>query len=440
MKKIDKQTKKIAAKNNSKKPVVCVVGLGYVGLPLAAIAASKDYEVYGFDTDTAKLKIIKQGKSPFKEEFLEKLLPKVKFRVFDDPKFMQQCDIHIIAVPTPVDENYYPDLGPVISASKTIAKNMKKGALVILESTVNPGVSEEVVRPIFEKEGFEVGKDVFIAHCPERVNPGDPKWNVSNIPRVIGSFDKIGLSRAVAFYETIIDGTIMPMKSIREAEAVKIMENSFRDINIAFVNELAKSFDRMDIDVTNVIRGASTKPFAFMAHWPGCGVGGHCIPVDPYYLIETAKENDFDHVFLRAARTINNSMPAYSVEVLQDTLNEVNKSLKGTKVGVLGVSYKANVSDLRESPALKIIKLLKHNGADIEIFDPFVPSHSTVKTMDELLEKSEALIITANHEQFIKTPVKKYVDNGIRVIVDGKNCLNKDEILKHGILYKGIGR
>lgn len=436
MKKTTGKTRKVSAK----KPVICVVGMGYVGLPLAAVAASKGYDVCGFDTDIAKLKIIRQGKSPFKEEFLEKLLPKVKFRVFDDPKFMYQCDIHIIAVPTPVDEKYFPDLTPVISASKTVAKNMKKGSLVILESTVNPGVSEEVVRPIFEKAGFEVGKDVFIAHCPERVNPGDPKWNVSNIPRVVGSFDEIGLSRAKDFYESIVDGTILPMSSIREAEAVKIMENSFRDINIAFVNELAKSFSKMNIDVTNVIRGASTKPFAFMPHWPSCGVGGHCIPVDPYYLIEKAKENDFDHIFLRAARTINNGMPDYTIEILQDALNEISKSLKGTKVGVLGVSYKANVSDLRESPALKIIKLLKQNGADIEIFDPYVPNHSTVKSMDELLEKSEALLLTANHEQFIKTPVKKYLDNGIHVIVDGKNCLNKDEIQKHGILYRGIGR
>ena len=428
---------------NSKKPIVCVIGMGYVGLPLAAVAASKGYEVYGYDTDESKLELIKEGISPFKEEFLENLLPSIKdgLTVFNDPALhMPNADIHIIAVPTPVDEKYYPDLTPVINASKTVAKHMKKGALVILESTVNPGVSEEVVRPIFESAGFELGKDVFIAHCPERVDPGNAKWNVSNIPRVVGSFDEIGLGRAKDFYESIVDANIMPMKSIREAEAVKITENSFRDINIAFVNELARSFDRMNIDVKNVIEGASTKPFAFLAHFPGCGVGGHCIPVDPYYLIEKAKENDFDHVFLRAARNINNGMPAYTVELLQDQLNEIEKSLKGTKVGLLGMSYKANVSDLRESPSFKIIKALKKHGVKPEIFDPYSEKHSTVKSLAELLEKCEALIVATNHREFIEISAETYKKHGIRVIIDGKNCLNKDTIRDYGILYKGIGR
>jgi nucleotide sugar dehydrogenase len=428
---------------HKEKPIVCIIGMGYVGLPLAVIAANKGYEVYGYDTDEAKLELIRKGITPFKEEFLEKLLPAVadKIHVFSDaPDLMKKCDIHIIAVPTPVDEKYYPDLGPVIAAAKTIAKNMKKGALVILESTVNPGVSEEVVKPIFEKAGFTVGEDVFIAHCPERVNPGDPKWNVSNIPRVVGSFDEVGLERAKDFYEDIVDAKIMPMKSIREAEAVKITENSFRDINIAFVNELARSFALMDIDVTNVIKGASTKPFAFMAHFPGCGVGGHCIPVDPYYLIEKAKENDFDHIFLRAARKINNSMPAYTIEVLQDALNQVEKAIKGTRIGMLGMSYKANVSDLRESPSFKILKALKSHDGKAEIFDPYTPNHSTVGSIEELLEKSEALIIATNHKEFVEIPVEMYVKHGIKVIIDGKNCLDKDEIQKHGIVYKGIGR
>lgn len=428
---------------SGKKPVVCILGMGYVGLPLAAITAQAGYEVYGYDTDEAKLKLIRNGIAPFKEEFLEKILPKVKdkINVFSEaPELMQNADIYIICVPTPVDEKYYPDFGPVISASKTIAKNMKEGALVILESTVNPGVSEEIVKPIFEKAGFVVGETVFIAHSPERVDPGNPKWNVSNIPRVVGSFDEVGLSRAKTFYESIIDGEIMAMKSIREAEAVKIVENSFRDINIAFVNELAKSFARMDIDITDVLKGASTKPYWFMAHFPGCGVGGHCIPVDPYYMIEKAKENDFDHIFLRAARNINNSMPSYTVELLHEALNSIEKSVKGTKVGVLGVSYKANVSDLRESPALKIIKLLKQHEADLEIFDPFVPNHSTVKSLDELLEKCEAIIITANHKQFVEIPIKKFAEHNIQVIIDGKNCLDKEAIKLQGIIYKGIGR
>lgn len=422
------------------KTKVCVIGMGYVGLPLAAVAAEKGYDVYGFDTDTNKIASIKKGVSPFREEFLENLLPKVKLTVSSDPNIISQCKIQIICVPTPVDEKYFPDLEPVINASKLVASHMPKGALVILESTVNPGVSEEVVKPVFEAAGFEIGKDVFIAHCPERVNPGDPKWNVSNIPRVVGSFDEIGLNRSREFYESIVDAPIMPMKTIREAEAVKITENSFRDINIAFVNELARSFAKMNIDVTNVIKGASTKPFAFMPHWPSCGVGGHCIPVDPYYLIEKAKENNFDHVFLRAARKINNSMPEYTIELLQDALNEIEKSIKGTKIGVLGLSYKANVGDLRESPSLELIQILKEKGAEILIFDPFVEKMSTAKSLDEIIEKSDAILLATNHQEFINVPVEKFVKNAIRVIIDGKNCLNKEEIQKHGIIYKGIGR
>ncbi len=425
---------------NAKKPKICVIGLGYVGLPLAVLAASKGYEVIGFDADKEKVEIINKGKSPFKEKFLEDLMPKVSIKSTGNSDDVKDNDIYIICVPTPVDKKYYPILDPIINASKTVAQNLKKGALVILESTVNPGVNEEVVKPIFEEAGYIVGKDVFIAHCPERVNPGDLKWNVSNIPRVVGSFDETGLRRAKTFYESIVDASIMEMKSIREAEAVKIMENSFRDINIAFVNELAKSFDLMNIDIVDVIKGASTKPFAFMAHWPGCGVGGHCIPVDPYYLIEKAKENEFDHKFLRAARNINNSMPFYTVELLRDTLNSIEKPLKNTSVGILGISYKANVEDIRESPALKIIDILKRYEAGINIFDPYISSRSTTESADELLKNSDVLILTVNHNEFIQMPPEKFKEYSIKIIIDGKNCLDKDKIQKLGIIYKGIGR
>ena len=424
-------------KNNQK---ICVIGLGYVGFPLAILCSIKGYEVFGYDKDEKKLARIEKGENIVEEKYLDEILPKAKINIIRDESQMKDCDIFIIAVPTPVDEKYYPDLSYVISASETVAKNMKKGALVVVESTINPGVCEEFVRPAFEKAGFIVGEDVFISHCPERINPGDSKWNVTNIPRVVGSFEKKGLEMSVKFYKSIIDAEILPMKSIREAEAVKIMENSFRDINIAFVNELAKSFNLMDIDVVNVIRGAATKPFAFMPHWPSCGVGGHCIPVDPYYLIEKAKENDFDHKFLRVARAINNSMPEYSVELLQDELNNLGKSLKGARVGLLGVSYKADVGDLRESPALKIIGLLKKHGAELFIFDPYISKLSNVGGVDELLGKSEVIFLATSHGEFKKIPAEKFKENGIGVIIDGMNCLDKEKIQSLGIVYKGIGR
>lgn len=423
-----------------KKQNVCVVGLGYVGLPLAVRCAEKGYQTFGLDRTKEKVDLINQGKSPIEEKFLEENLPKVKLQATTDEKIIKKCDVVLICVPTPVDKRFYPDLSPVIGATEAVVKNLKKGTLVVLESTVNPGVCEEVVMPIFEKEGYKIGKDYFLAHCPERINPGDPKWNVTNIPRVVGSYDAEGLKIALEFYQSIVDANIRPMKSLREAEAVKIVENSFRDINIAFVNELAKSFDKWGIDTKDVILGAATKPFAFMPHFPSCGVGGHCIPVDPYYLIERAKENGFDHRLLRIAREINNSMPAYAVELLQDELNNLGIAMKGAKVGILGISYKANVDDVRESPAIKVIELAKEYGAKVSVYDPHILKDSTVKTLEALLKNSEAIILVTDHKEFVEINPKIFQKFKIKVIIDGKNCLDKNAIKKLGIVYKGIGR
>lgn len=230
------------------------------------------------------------------------------------------------------------------------------------------------------------------------------------------------------------------MASIKEAEACKVVENSFRDINIAFVNELAKSFDQMNINVKNVIDGAATKPFAFMAHYPGRGVGGHCIPVDPYYLIERAKESGFDHKFLRVAREINNSMPNYTVELMQDLLNGAGLAMKGTAVGVMGLSYKANVDDLRESPAIKIISELKKKGAKIVRYDPYILKLSDVKNLKTFLQKSQAIILVTNHKEFMEIDPKEFKKNKIVAIVDGMNALPAEKIKKLGIKYHGIGR
>ena len=426
---------------NTSKETVAVIGLGYVGLPLALRASERGYRVIGLDTSEKKITLLKEKQSPIPDPALIEQMKQFEFTPTTDPSALKEADIILICVPTPVDEMYYPDLTPVRDAATMAAKNLKKGALVVLESTVNPGVSEEVIQPILETEGNTLGSDVYLAHCPERINPGDPKWNVSNIPRVVGATDATGLERALDFYRSIVDGEIRPMKSIREAEAVKIVENSFRDINIAFVNELARSFDVLGIDTKDVIEGAATKPFAFMPHFPSCGVGGHCIPVDPYYLIERAKQSGFDHRFLKIAREINNQMPLYTVELLQDALNEEKMALNGTVVGVLGLAYKANIDDLRESPSLRIIKALKHHKAEVITFDPHVLGRSTEKSLEVLLEKADCLILATDHREF-KTDItpdllKQY---SIRVIIDGKNCLDKKIFTEAGLLYKGIGR
>lgn len=420
---------------------VCVIGLGYVGLPIAVRAVERGYQVSGVDLDERKIALIRKGKSPIEDKALSEELPKYPFTATTDLSVIGDADIVLICVPTPVDHLHNPDLRPVRGAISMIAEHAKKGTLVVLESTVNPGVSEEVVAPMLTEAGFTVGTDIHLAHCPERINPGDEKWSVKNIPRVVGATSEEGLDRAVDFYQSIVDGEIRPMKSIREAEAVKVVENSFRDINIAFVNELAKSFDQLGIDVKDVILGAATKPFAFMPHFPSCGVGGHCIPVDPYYLIERAKQSGFDHRFLRIARDINNSMPIYTVELLQDVLNGLRMPLNGTKVGVLGLAYKPNIDDMRESPAEDVIRALKRHGADVETFDPHVLSHSSVDSLEKILDHAEALVLVTAHREFLETLTPELLKkHKVVAIVDGQNKLDSTTFVTADIAYKGIGR
>lgn len=423
-----------------KNKTISILGLGYVGLPLALRCREKEYNVYGFDLDKDKINQIKKGESPIVEEFIEERKALLKqINASDDPKTIRKADIVIICVPTPVDENFYPILTPLKSALKTVIENHKKGQLILIESTINPGVCEEHLISTLTGAKLKDGEDYFIAHCPERINPGDKKWNVTNINRVLGSSTKEGLKRAKKFYESIIDAQIRPMKSIKEAEAAKMVENSFRDINIAFVNELAQSFDKMGIDLKDVIEGAATKPFAFMPHFPGRGVGGHCIPVDPYYLIEKAKKSGFDHKFLRIAREINNYMPTYTVERMQDLLNELELSMKGTRIGVMGLSYKANVDDLRESPALKIIKDLENKKAKVIKFDPYILKMSNTKTVKTFLKKCDAIILVTNHQEFLDLDPKEFKRHNIKAVVDGMNCLDGEKIRKSGVRYCGIG-
>ncbi len=419
---------------------VVVIGLGYVGLPLAVRAKEKGYEVIGIERSEEKVDLINKGISPIEDEYLYENLPKFPIKATLHEKEIEKADAVLICVPTPVDAMYKPNIGPVKGACEMVARNMKKGTLVVLESTVNPGVSEDIVKPIFDEAGFKTGEDVFIAHCPERINPGDAMWNVTNIPRVVGAFTKRGLNIAVKFYESIIDGEIRSMKHIREAEACKVVENSFRDINIAFVNELAKSFDVLGIDVKDVIDGAATKPFAFMPHYPSCGIGGHCIPVDPYYLIEKAKQAGFDHKFLRTSRNINNSMPAYTVNKLQNSLNDLKMPLNGTNVGILGIAYKANVDDDRESPYYNIEKILKKFGANVHSFDPHIKKKSSCENLESLLEKSEVIILITNHKEFSSVNGELLRKNNIKIIIDGKNSLDKKDIENNKVIYGGIGR
>ncbi len=429
----------------SKKETVVVVGLGYVGLPLALLAKESGYNVIGFDINKEWVDMINGGVCPLgDDEKVAKKFAQFRFKATYDKDDITQGDIILVAVPTPVDEDQNPVYDYVISASEMVARTMKKGTLVVLESTVNPGTCEEIVRPLFEREGHIIGKDVFIAHCPERIDPGKSSfsagYHIGNTARVVGAFTKEGTKRAAAFYRSIIDAEVREMKSIREAEAVKILENSFRDINIAFINEIAQSFDRLGIDVLDVIEGAKTKPYAFMAHYPSCGVGGHCIPVDPYYLIESAQRSGFEHEFMRNARRINNFMPIYAVERMQDALNSIKLPLKGEKIGILGLAYKANVDDTRESPSFKIIKHLRKHGADVISFDPHVLHKCDSQSLEDILARVDHIFIATNHDEFVNMDLSLLKKNNIKVVLDGKNCMDKDAIEALGVVYRGIGR
>ena len=423
-------------KSSSKK--VAVIGLGYVGLPLACLCAKKGHSVVGIDINKDIVEKTNKGISHIKDETLEQRLKEVKGKLVASDKFddIPSRDVIIICVPTPVDEKYKPDLRPLKSACEKICKLIKKGQLIVVESTIYPGVIEEVVKPILERSGLTAGDDYFLAHCPERIDPGNKKWSVDSIPRVVGATNAGGLKAAAEFYRSVIDAPVHELSTVKAAEAVKIMENSFRDVNIAFVNELARSFDKFGIDISEVIKGASTKPFGFMSFYPGCGVGGHCIPVDPYYLIERAKTAGFDHRFLKLAREINHGMPEYTVELLEAKIGD----LKGETVGVLGVAYKADVDDMRESPALDIIRILKERGANVIAYDPYIPSKSDVKSLDELLNKARYVILAADHREFKEMDPARLKEHGVEIIVDGKNCLDKEKIKALGIVYKGIGR
>lgn len=417
--------KRIIEKIKRREITVCVIGLGYVGYPLLKVISERNFPVIGFDINREKVrKAVKEG-----------------YQATIDPKeALENRDCIIVCVPTPVDKNYHPDLSYIINACENIRKYLKKDSLVIIESTIAPGTTEEIILPILEKSGLKAGRDFYLAHCPERIDPGNKEWTIQNIPRVVGGINEKSTEISYHFYRSILKAEVHKVSSAKVAEAIKIVENAFRDINIAFVNELAKSFDRIGIDILEVIRGAATKPFGFMPHYPGCGVGGHCIPVDPYYLIEKAEEFGFSHNFLKLAREINNSMPEYTINKLIKALNQLESCVKKAKIAVLGVAYKGGVDDVRESPALKIIEKLKEMGAILFVYDPYLPHFSSVGSLEEALKEADYVLIATDHPEFKNLSAELFKKYGIKAVIDGRNILDKEKIIKAGILYEGIGR
>lgn len=426
------------------KEKVAIIGLGYVGLPLACLCASKGYTVTGFDLDGHKVEFVNAGKSPIKDDYVETMLPKFKGKISASTNAKEALDgaaIAIVCVPTPA-VNDKPDLSFVEAACKILAPFISKNELVIIESTIYPGTVEEVVKPILEKgSGLSAGKDFFLGHCPERIDPGNKRFTIGKIPRVLACLSGEGNKKARTFYKSIIDADITVLETVKSAEAVKVVENTFRDINIAFVNELAKSFDKMGIDLSEVIKGAATKPFGYMPFYPGPGVGGHCIAQDPYYLIASAEKAGFEHRLLKLAREINESMPMHVVGLVEDSLQKVGVKLKGAKVAILGLAYKPGIDDIRQSPALKIIQLLNKKGVEVKSFDPFVLTKSNAGSLDEALENVSAVVLATDHKQFVQTLTPEFFSaKNVAVVVDARNALDAKGIIANGIIYKGIGR
>ena len=354
---------------------VGIIGLGYVGLPLAVEFAHAGFRVTGFDVSAPTVENLNTGQSHIGDvpsEDLAKVTSAGQLEATTDFTRLRSCDVAIICVPTPLRKTRDPDVSYILAAVEELKANLHPGMLIVLESTTYPGTTDELLAPSLTEGGLEVGRDFFLAFSPERVDPGNKKFQTKNTPKVVGGYTPNCLEVARTLYETNIE-TVVPVSSTRAAEMVKILENTFRAINIGLVNELAIICDKLKIDVWEVIDAASTKPFGFMPFYPGPGLGGHCIPIDPHYLAWRLKAVNYNARFIELASEINTQMPAYVVQKISDALNTVERSVKGSRILVLGAAYKKDISDMRESPSLDIINLLREKGATVEYNDPHVP-------------------------------------------------------------------
>ena len=392
--------------------VVGVVGLGYVGLPLAVEVARAGYRALGFERSSPVAEAVNAGRSHVGDVLTSELAPLVesgRVTVTMDPSRLAECDAVAVCVPTPLNKVKDPDLSYVVAAAESIAAHLRPGQLIILESTTYPGTTDEVLVPILEGAGLTVGEDVFVCFSPERVDPGNPTWHTKNTPKVLGGVTGACAEAGVALYERVFD-TVVPVENARAAELVKVYENTFRMINIALANELAQACDRLDVDVWGVIEAAATKPFGFMKFTPGPGLGGHCIPLDPHYLSWKMRTLAYKTRMIELASEINGEMPGFVVRKVADALNEEAMALKRSRVLVLGVAYKRDIDDLRESPALEILRLLQEKGAEVSYHDPYcpviaddghtpltgLPLHS-VDLTEAALAQTDAVVVVTDH-------------------------------------------
>jgi UDP-N-acetyl-D-glucosamine dehydrogenase len=407
-----------------------IIGLGYVGLPLAVEFAKVGFTVIGIEQNPRRQAQINKGENyiaDVSDTDLKRVVKEQKLRASEDFSLLKKVDAIIICVPTPLDKNKQPDISYVKSVTKQLTKIIRKEQLIILESTTYPGTTEEIILPRLSASGLKVGRDFFLVFSPERVDPGNQKFKTADITKVIGGVTPQCAQLAKLLYSQIIKETFI-VSLPRTAEMEKLLENVFRSVNIALVNEMAKLCKKMGIDVWEVIAAAKTKPYGFMPFYPGPGIGGHCIPLDPFYLSWKAKEFDMTTHFIELAGEINDSMPEYVVSLVQDGLNQEKKSLKGAKILVLGVAYKKDISDWRESPALKVIEILEKKGASVSYNDPYVSTikvadkhYASVKINAKSLPDYDCVVIATNHSDYDYQALVK----NARLIVDTRNATAK---------------
>lgn len=424
-------TKKLLAKLENRQAKVAVLGLGYVGLPLATVFAEAGFTVLGIDPDEKKVLTIQQGKSHIKdvpEEQVARLVTAGKLNAATDFSLLQEMDAVSICVPTPLRKTGDPDLSYILGATQELAKYMHPGMVVVLESTTYPGTTREILLPkLGDEKGLKVGVDFFLAFSPERVDPGRKDWTTYNTPKVIGGITA-ECGHVASFWYAQALQTVVPVSSAEVAEMAKLLENTFRMINIGLVNEMAIMCDRLGVDIWEVIEAAATKPFGFMKFTPGPGLGGHCIPIDPLYLSWKLRALNYTARFIDLASEINTNMPRYVVGKIQDALNDFGKPLKGSQVLILGVAYKPDIDDVRESPALDIIGLLELKGAQVSYHDPYIPhlSHDSwekecVVDLFQAVRQSDCVVIITNHSSYDYLRLLEEA----RLIVDTRNALGQ---------------
>jgi len=400
----------LIGKIQDKRARIGVIGLGYVGLPLAVDKAIAGYEVIGFDIQQKRVDMVNQGVNYIGDVVdaeLRQVVSDGRLRATTDYDEIKSLDIVTICVPTPLDKNKQPDLTYIRNSAQEVAKRLHAGMLVVLESTTYPGTTEEEVKPILESSGLECGTDFFLAFSPERVDPGNKLYNVKNTPKVVGGVTPVCTKVAATLYSNVLQSDVFEVSSPKVAELEKLYENTFRNVNIALANELALICDRMGISVWEVIDAASTKPYGFMPFYPGPGLGGHCIPIDPFYLSWRAKEYDYYTKMIETSAVINDAMPEFVVDRVYRILNRFKKPLNGSTILILGVAYKKDIDDMRESPALKVISLLEKEGAHVIYNDPYIPTftlagkvYNSVPVTAELLTSVDLVVITTDHSSY----------------------------------------